>query len=231
MMLLYLQICSATYQRSNQAFRPTRQISNKEHCDFDSDCLCIFCSKISSRKCIWMAKDSLSEVEVPSSSLSLSAANTWSTKSFIYENPGLRLTHIFSHIGKLLSGSENVPDSETFSALIFGSTLRFQSSLFRSPLGLSDTLLRSFLSAIQFPSIRGNSISHLPQSSSSSEDNQLHNEAEIDLTRQIVMESALYLYRLADRLLQGSTSLMVVTANNGLDFRIVIEVGVLHALH
>ncbi|KAH7546272.1 hypothetical protein FEM48_Zijuj01G0182600 [Ziziphus jujuba var. spinosa] len=222
-MLRYLQICSTTYQRSNQAFKHTRQISNKEHCNFGSDCVCIFFSKFSSRKCMWMGKNSLSEVSVPRSSLPLSLANSRSIKSFIYENPGLRLSHIFSHIGKLLSGSESVPDSETFSTLIFGPTLRFQSSLFRIPFGLLQTLLRSLLSAIQFPSIRGNSIPQLPQSSSSSEDNQLQNDAQIDLVRQIVMESALYLYSLAGSLLEGSTSLTVVTANNRLDFRIVIE--------
>ncbi|KAF3453039.1 hypothetical protein FNV43_RR03472 [Rhamnella rubrinervis] len=220
-----LPIYSTTYQRSYQAFKPTTQISNKESYDlvYHSDCVCNFSSKITSQMCIWMGKESLSQVVVPRSSHPLLVANTRSIKSFINENPGLNLTHIFIHIGKFLSGSENVSNCGNCSTLIFGSTLRYQSSLLRSPLGLSHTLLKSFLSAIQFPSIRGNSISRLLQASGSSEDNQFHNDAQNDLMRQLVMESALYMYRLANSLLEGSTSLMLVTANNGLDFRIVLE--------
>lgn len=225
-----MQICSSTYQGSNQAFKPTRQIPNKERCDlvYHSDCVCEFSSKITSQMCIWMGKKSLSQVVVPRSSHPLSVANTRSIKSFINENPGLSLTQIFSHIGKFLSGSENVSNCETCSTLVFGSTLGYQSSLLRSPLGLSHTLLRSFLSVILFPSIRGNSISRLPQAFGSSEDNQLHNDAQNDIMRQLMMESALYMYRLANSLLEGSTSLMLATANSGLDFRIVLEVGLLH---
>lgn len=229
--LLYLQIHPNTYQRSNQAFKPTRQISNKERSDliYQSDCVSGFSSKIPSQLCVWMGKDSLSQLVVPRTSNPLSVTHTWMTKNFVNENPGLILTHIFSHIRKFLSSSENVPNCGTCSASIFGSTICYQSSLLQSPLGLSQTLLRSFLSAIQFASIRRNPISQLPQASSSPEDNQLHNEAQNELTRQVVVDSALHLYRLAESLLEGSTSLMVVTTNNGLDFRIVLEVGLFYS--
>ncbi|CAN6699853.1 unnamed protein product [Malus baccata var. baccata] len=107
-------------------------------------------------------------------------------------------------------------NSGTCATLILGSApLLRQFYLSQRLFGMPNNFFRSLWP----PHIRhGGYTFQLGQASASSDDNGFQNETQIDLWRQLLMESTLYMHRPPDSLLEGPTSFVVITASHGVNF-------------
>ncbi|KAM0969270.1 hypothetical protein ACFXTH_017527 [Malus domestica] len=95
-------------------------------------------------------------------------------------------------------------------------------------LNLSHTILNQIgIANTNFP----DSTFLLGQASAASDDNWFQNETRIDLWRQLLMESTLYMHRPPDSLLEGPTSFFVVTASHGVNFSMNAEAIFQRPLH
>ncbi|KAM1061546.1 hypothetical protein ACFX2I_025956 [Malus domestica] len=132
----------------------------------------------------------------------LSAAITRSITSCIANTPDLNSSHtiLLNQIGRT---NTNFPGSDEFNSgtcatLILGSApLLRQFYLFQRLFGMPNNFFRSLWP----PHIRhGDYTFQLGQASASSDDNGFQNETQIDLWRQLLMESTLYMHRPPDSL-------------------------------
>ena len=154
----------------------------------------------------------------------LSAAIARSITSCIANTPNLNLSHtILNQIGRAntnFPGSQNDEfNSGTCTTLILGSApLLRQFYLFQRHFGMPNNFFRSLWP----PHVsRIDSTFLLGQASAASDDNWLQNETRIDLWRQLLLESTLYMHRPPDSLLEGPTSFFVITASRGVNFSMV----------
>ena len=136
-------------------------------------------------------------------SLPLSVANAGCIARTISETSSLTLSWILQHIESIFSGSGTC-----------------HISLSRIPRGIPNVTARSFLLA----SGSENSSSQLSPASTSTYNIELQNGSDMEHMRRQLLESALYMHRLADRLLDGSMSLMILTSGNEVNFRLESEV-------
>ncbi|XP_018503458.2 uncharacterized protein LOC103949203 [Pyrus x bretschneideri] len=164
----------------------------------------------------------------------LSAAIARSITSCIANIPNLNLSHtILNQIGRAntnFPGSQNDEfNSGTCTTLILGSApLLRQFYLFQRLFGMPNNFFRSLWP----PHVsRVDSTFLLGQASAASDDNWFQNETRIDLWRQLLMESTLYMHRPPDSLLEGPTSFFVVTASRGVNFSMNAEAIFQRPLH
>lgn len=148
------------------------------------------------------------------SPLPLSVGNAGCIARAISETSSLTLSWILQHIESIFSGSG------TCNTPFLSSILLRHISLSQIPRGIPNVIQRSFLPA----SGGGNSTSQLSPASTSSHNIELRNGSDMEHMRRQLLESALYMHRLADRLLDGSMSLMILTSGNEVNFRLVSEV-------
>lgn len=146
--------------------------------------------------------------------LPLSVVNAGCIARLISETSSLSLSWILQHIESIFSGSG------TCTTPFLNSFLLRYISLPRIPRGIPGVTERSFLPV----SAGENSSSQLSPASASSYNIELQNGSDMENMRRQLLESALYMHRLADRLLDGSMSLMILTSGNEVNFRLVSEV-------
>lgn len=207
-----LQTSSSSFRRPHEASKPTSHVQNKEHSNL------LYQSDHSSSPGL-IVRRSLHDP--------LSGATIRSITSSIANTSNLNLPHTISQVGRAnFPGSQNAElNSGTCTTLILGSTPLRHISFFQSLFGLPNNLLRSLWPSIWPPHVSADSTFRFGQASAfSSDDNGVQNVTQIDLWRQLLMESTLYMHTPADSLLEGSTSFFVVTANRGVNFRLVTEV-------
>ncbi|ONH98597.1 hypothetical protein PRUPE_7G256200 [Prunus persica] len=208
---LSLLTSSSSFRRPHEASKPTSHVQNKEHSNLP------YQSDHSSSPGL-IVRRSLHDP--------LSGATIRSITSCIANTSNLNLPHTISQIGRAnFPGSQNDElNSGTYTTLILGSTPLRHISFFQSLFGLPNNLLRSLCPSIWPPHVSADSTFRFGQASAfSSDDNGVQNVTQIDLWRQLLMESTLYMHTPADSLLEGSTSFFVVTANRGVNFRLVTE--------
>ncbi|KAM5548085.1 hypothetical protein ABKV19_002176 [Rosa sericea] len=123
------------------------------------------------------------------------------------------------------NSTPNLINSGNCTTLLFGSTPLCRFSLSQGLLGVPSNLFQSVMPAIQLPHASGDSTSQIEEAPATFDDSGFPSENQIiDIWRQLLMESTLYIHRPADTLLEGSSSVFRVTADNGsVDFRLVTE--------
>ncbi|CAN6564021.1 unnamed protein product [Malus baccata var. baccata] len=195
------------------------QFSNKFF-QFFTHCLRLLQTSLSSLRGSHQALKPTSLIVRRSSHDPLSAAITRSITSCIANAPDLNSSHtiLLNQIGRT---NTNFPGSDEFNSgtcatLTLGSApLLRQFYLFQRLFGMPNKFFRSLWP----PHIRhGGYTFQLGQASASSDDNGFQNETQIDLWRQLLMESTLYMHRPPDSLLEGPTSFVVITASHGVNF-------------
>ncbi|KAK9947443.1 hypothetical protein M0R45_003068 [Rubus argutus] len=126
-----------------------------------------------------------------------------------------------------ISNTPNLINSGTFTTLLFGSTPLRQFCLSQGLFGVPSNLFQSVMPGTRLPHLHGDSTFQLEEAPASFDDSGFPSENQIiDIWRQLLMESTLYIHRPADNnLLDGSSSIFRVTADNGsVDFRLNAEV-------
>lgn len=216
--------CSASSWRSpefdqlilDQTSKPISQISNKGNffSVYLTDCEQVQHPERSSAMSSSIANQSSTRSVVSRRSpLPLSVGNAGCIARAISEPSSLTLSWILQHIESIFSGSG------TCNTPFLSSILLRHISLSQIPRGIPNVIQRSFLPA----SGGGNSTSQLSPASTSSHNIELRNGSDMEHMRRQLLESALYMHRLADRLLDGSMSLMILTSGNEVNFRLVSE--------
>ncbi|KAL6223788.1 hypothetical protein ACLB2K_002646 [Fragaria x ananassa] len=121
----------------------------------------------------------------------------------------------------------NLVNSGNCTTLLFGSTPLCQFSLSQGHFGAPSNLFQAVMPAIQLPHPSGDSTtSQIEEAPATFDDSGFSSENQlIDIWRQPLMESTLYIHGPADNSLEGSSSSVFrVTADTGsVDFRLVTE--------
>lgn len=201
--LLLILSNSTILQTCSESSQPINQISDKGN----SFSVCLKdCEEVSNQA-------STRLVVSRRSPLPLSEGNAGCIARAISETSSHTLSWMLQHIESIFLGSG------TCATPFLHSFLLRHISLSRIPRGIPNVVQRPLLPA---PGVR-NSTSQLSPASTSSSTMQLQNVSDMENLRRQLLESALYMHRLADRLLEGSMSLMILTSGNEVNFRVVTE--------